>query len=89
MKTTDKFYEIKNDDVHFNASRIIDALNECSEKHYLTMEDINALARLLTYKATLKGNYHEEYEHAIDYLWMSFHIEQNHKMCLLDLVDEI
>lgn len=86
MKSTDKFYRISNDAIHAIASIVIDTLSESGEKHNMCMEDINALARILAYKVTSESD-NGQYEHVVDFLWMSFHIEINHKMLLLDLAD--
>lgn len=87
MKDTDKFYEIDRNTVFKAQNRIIEAISECSENHHLCMEDINALARFLAYRLET-GDDHGQYEVVVDFLWMSFHIEINHKMLLLDLVNE-
>ena len=86
MKDTDKFYEIDRNTVFKAQSRIIDAISESSEKHHLCIEDINALARFLVYGLDT-GNI-GQYEAVVDFLWMSFRIELNHKMLLLDLANE-
>ena len=87
MKNTDKFYEIDCDTVFDLKNRIIDAIPESSEKHHLCAEDIDALARFLSYRLEA-GDDNGQYETVVDFLWMSSRIEFNHKMLLLDLVNE-
>lgn len=85
-KDTDKFYESDQEAFFAAQSRIINALVESGEKHNLCMGDINALARFLTYGQETGDS--GQYEAVVDFLWMSFHIEINHKMLLLDLTSE-
>ncbi len=85
-KDTDKFYEIEQEAFFAAQSRIINALVESGEKHNLCMEDINALARFLAY-AQDTGDY-GQFAAVVDFLWMSYHIENHHKMLLLDLAVE-
>lgn len=87
MKSTDKFYEIDRD-AAFNAQRcVVEALAGSNEKHHLTMEDVNALGRILAYRLE-SGDDGGQYEHVVDFLWMSSRIEINHKMLLLDLLGD-
>lgn len=86
MKSTDNFYQISKDVTHAIASIIIDTLSGSGEKHNMCMEDIYALARILAYQVTSESD-NRQYEHVVDFLWMSFHIEINHKMLLLDLTE--
>lgn len=86
MKSTDKYYEIGHHLVLKAQSRIVEALSMAPEKHSLTTEDVNALGRLLAYRMN-GGDDGGHFEHAVDYLWMSFRIEINQKMLLLDLLD--
>ena len=79
-------YEIGQDTCFAAQTRIINALVESGEKHNLCMEDINALARFLAY-AQDTGDY-DQFAAVVDFLWMSFQIEINHKMLLLDLTNE-
>lgn len=79
-------YEIGQDTCFAAQNRIINALAVSGEKHNLCMEDINALARFLTYGQETGDS--GQYEAVVDFLWMSFHIEINHKMLLLDLTNE-
>ena len=85
-KDADKFYEIDHDAFFAAQSRIINALAESGEKHNHCMEDINALARFLAYGQETGDS--GQYAAVVDFLWMSFHIEINHKMLLLDLTSE-
>ena len=87
MKNTDKFYEIDCDTVFDLKNRIMDAIHESSEKHHLCAEDIDALARFLSYRLEA-GDDNGQYETVVDFLWMSSRIGFNHKMLLLDLVNE-
>lgn len=86
MKSTDKYYEIDRDTAFHAQSRVMDAIACASEPHHLTMEDINALGRILAYGKSSGDTRH--FENAVDFLWMSSRIEINHKMLLLDLIDE-
>lgn len=79
-------YEIGQDTCFAAQNRIINALAVSGEKHNLCMEDINALARFLTYGQETGDS--GQYEAVVDFLWMSFRIEINHKMLLLDLTNE-
>lgn len=87
MSNTDKLYETDSNRFFKAQSRIMKAVSESGEKHYLCMEDINALARFLAYRLE-NGDDNGQYEVVVDFLWMSFHIEINCKMLLLDLVNE-
>ena len=79
-------YEIGQDTCFAAQNRIINALVESGEKHNLCMEDINALARFLAYGQETGDS--GQYAAVVDFLWMSVHIEINHKMLLLDLTSE-
>ena len=85
-KDTDKFYESDQEAFFAAQSRIINALVESGKKHNLCMEVINARARLLAYGQETGDS--GQYAAVVDFLWMSFHIEINHKMLLLDLTSE-
>lgn len=86
MKSTDKYYNLSQDTVFKTQSQIMDVIGYASEAHHLTMEDINALGRILAYGKASGDTSH--YEHAVDFLWMASRIEINHKMLLLDLLEE-
>ncbi len=85
--STDKFYEIDRNAVRKAQNRIIEALSVSNEKHFLATEYIIALGRFLTYRIE-SGDDNGQYEAIVDFLWMSFRIGINHKMLLLDLVNE-
>lgn len=86
-KSTDKLYEVDKEDVLKSWNMIFSALSETHEMFFMTVEDINALSRILAYRLT-SGDDNGMYEHTVDFLWMSFRIELNHKMLLLDLLDK-
>ena len=87
MSTTDKLYGIDEKSFFKVQSRIMKTVSESGEKQHLCMEDINALARFLAYRLE-NGDDNGQYEHVVDFLWMSAHIEINCKKLLLDLADE-
>ena len=87
MNNADKLYGIDDDRFYKAQSRIMKTVSESGERHHLCMEDINALARFLAYRLET-GDDNGQYEHVVDFLWMSFHIEINCKMLLLDLANE-
>ena len=87
MNNTDKYYEIDKETAYGQQKRIMDALCTSAEKHNMTMEDINALGRILAYRIANSDD-NSQYEHVVDFLWMSFHIETNHKALLLDLLED-
>lgn len=87
-KSTDKYYELELGGLVEDAkSQIINVLeNRTTEKHNMCMEDIDALARILV--SAKETGESEQYDHVVDFLWMSFHIEYNAKSLLLDLVED-
>lgn len=85
--STDRFYESDRDTAFKAQHHIIEAIFESNEKYCLTSEDINALGRFLAYRLE-SGDDNGQYEAVVDFLWMSFRIGINHKMLLLDLVNE-
>lgn len=83
----DRFYEIDRDTAFKAQHRIIESISESNEKYCLASEDINALGRFLAYRLE-SGDDNGQYEAVVNFLWMSFRITINHKMLLLDLVNE-
>lgn len=88
QNSVSKFYKADQGDVRRVRSDIIKCLESSGEKNHMTAEDINALSRILAYRLQSGEDDHMcIYEHVVDFLWMSFHIEINTKTQLLKLVE--
>ena len=84
-KSTDKYYEIDRSPALKAQTAILEILSESDEKS-LTMEDINALGRFLAYRRE-RDNTAGQYEAIVDYLWMSYRIDLQTKLRLLELAE--
>lgn len=86
-KSTDKYYEIERGDAEAAQKKILTAaIAENDMESCLTMEDINALGRLLAYQQKVGGT-DGQYEAVVDFLWMSCRVSYSLKIRLLELAE--
>ena len=86
MYDADKYYELTTEDVYPARKIVIDTLKLAPDGYTLTMEDINALGRMLAYGHA--GGDYTGFREAVVYLWMSYRIQAGALHLLLEMVSD-